>query len=141
MIAAPRMTRENVRSRTPSSPSTRLVIPMLVAASASPTKAAVPPVAPVASNHAAGREEGQNHCRSGPHDGRPSDREEVVDPDLEADLEEEDDDAEFGEDDGRLARGDEPERVRPDQEPTRKLPDHRRAARAAGRPLRRSSRR
>ena len=41
MTAAPMMIRLKRRSRTPSSVSTRLVMPMLVAARARPTKAAV----------------------------------------------------------------------------------------------------
>ena len=48
ITAAPRTTRANVRSSTPSSPRTRLVIPMLVAHSARPTNAAVSISAPIA---------------------------------------------------------------------------------------------
>ena len=87
------------RLRTPISASTRLVIPMLVAASARPTNAAVARRLP--GDHARSptpASDRQDHRDDGGQDGRTAHREQVVHPDLETDREQQDHDADLGQD-------------------------------------------
>ena len=123
ITAAPRTTRENVRSSTPSSPRTRLVIPMLVAHRARPTNAAVSISAPIAKPEPDPGRDRQDHRDDRGQDRRPADRQQVVEAHLQPDREQQDDHAELGEDRGRLAGVDEPERIGTDDEATEQLAD------------------
>ena len=139
--AAPMTTFAQRRSSTPMSRRTRLVMPMLVAASARPTKNDASASAPSASPIATPAMIGRTMPMIGGEDRRPADAEQVVRAHLEADGEQEDDDADLGEHERRLAGRHESQGVRADEEPAEQLADDARAAPAGGGPPRRSSRR
>ena len=98
-------------------------MPMLVAASARPTKNEVRLSYPSAAASANAGDDRQDHAEDGGDDRRPADREQVVRPHLEADREQQDHDADLGEHERGLTGRDEPERIGSDEEAAEELAD------------------
>ncbi len=99
-------------------------MPMLVAARARPTNAAVVGGSPDGEGVGGAGRDREDDAQDGRDHGRATDLEELVGLDLQADGEEQDHDADLGEDGRRLAGEDEAERVGPHEQAPGQLADH-----------------